>query len=196
MKNEQMRERTEENLMNALIDLCMERPYLDLSITDICERADVSRSTFYRLYANKDALQKRIGRKYMEEVRAISEPFLRIAYTDYLKDHHVYDNELRKIWEYHLSKSECTRVLLSSNGDPYFTHLMYSFLEEAYQSVLWWNNISFGSNQDIIIRFQVNGIIAVLYNLAQSEDTVLDQAIETLTKLFVNIPMDNYVVSR
>jgi AcrR family transcriptional regulator len=48
--------RTKRDLHNALIELMTERGYDKLSIKDILDRADVSRSTFYAHFRDKDAL--------------------------------------------------------------------------------------------------------------------------------------------
>lgn len=49
-------ERTRECLRRALIALLAERPWDEISVQDICERADVGRSTFYLHYEHKEAL--------------------------------------------------------------------------------------------------------------------------------------------
>lgn len=48
--------RTRNALRDALIGLIGERGWDDIAVQDICERADIGRSTFYSHYPNKDAL--------------------------------------------------------------------------------------------------------------------------------------------
>ncbi len=48
--------RTRMALRYALIELIAERGWDDIAVQDICERADVGRTTFYLHYPNKDAL--------------------------------------------------------------------------------------------------------------------------------------------
>lgn len=48
--------RTRSALRNALLDLIVERGWDDIAIQDLCERANIGRSTFYTHYTNKDAL--------------------------------------------------------------------------------------------------------------------------------------------
>ncbi len=48
--------RTQKALADALIALTLERGYDNLTIRDITERADVGYATFFRHYADKDAL--------------------------------------------------------------------------------------------------------------------------------------------
>ena len=49
-------QRTRAALRDALISLIGERGWEDLAVQDICERANVGRSTFYLHYAGKEAL--------------------------------------------------------------------------------------------------------------------------------------------
>lgn len=48
--------RTHRALRDALLSLLSERCWDDLSVQDICERADVGRSTFYAHFQSKEAL--------------------------------------------------------------------------------------------------------------------------------------------
>lgn len=53
-----------ECIVTALIDLMKTKPYTSISITDIANRAGVSRMAYYRNYVSKDDILN----KYMEEV--------------------------------------------------------------------------------------------------------------------------------
>lgn len=48
--------KTRRALGEALLELCLEKPYVAITVQDVIDRADVSRSTFYAHYVDKDAL--------------------------------------------------------------------------------------------------------------------------------------------
>ena len=48
--------KTKKNLKDTLVELLMEVPFEQISITELCRRADVSRITFYSHYSDKYAL--------------------------------------------------------------------------------------------------------------------------------------------
>lgn len=48
--------RTKKFLVNALLELMEERPFQELSVVDICQRAMVHRTTFYAHFEDKHAL--------------------------------------------------------------------------------------------------------------------------------------------
>jgi AcrR family transcriptional regulator len=58
--------RTRAALQHALISLIMKKGYDAISVEDICEEANVGRSTFYLHYASKDAL-KRSGLEHLRK---------------------------------------------------------------------------------------------------------------------------------
>ena len=42
------------SLENSLVELMKEKPYVDFSICELCDRAGVGRSSFYRYYTSKE----------------------------------------------------------------------------------------------------------------------------------------------
>ena len=55
-KEDRRTRRTRQLLRDALLSLLKEKRYIDISVQDIIERADVARSTFYVHYIDKDDL--------------------------------------------------------------------------------------------------------------------------------------------
>ena len=48
--------RTRASMQAALLELCREQEYADLSVSDITEASGINRSTFYQHYVDKEAL--------------------------------------------------------------------------------------------------------------------------------------------
>lgn len=74
-------ERTKEFLRQALIELLAEKPWEDISVQDVCDRAEIGRSTFYLHYAHKEELlaagldSLRAHLRGTDEKSASQEPF-------------------------------------------------------------------------------------------------------------------------
>lgn len=47
---------SEERILLALRDLLAEKPYSEISVTDLCKQSGLSRNTFYKFFENKDAV--------------------------------------------------------------------------------------------------------------------------------------------
>lgn len=54
MKRQQRTEQTKKNISLALYALLLRKPYDEISVSDICRKADVSRVSFYHYYDKKD----------------------------------------------------------------------------------------------------------------------------------------------
>ena len=60
--------RSREMLVCALLVLMQERPYQEISIKDIAEKADLNRRTFYRNFASKDDILFYHGKQLVEQL--------------------------------------------------------------------------------------------------------------------------------
>ena len=54
MKQTERIERTKKNISLALYALLLRTPYDEITVSDICRKADVSRVSFYHYYDKKD----------------------------------------------------------------------------------------------------------------------------------------------
>lgn len=90
----------------ALIDLVEEQPFERITVDDIIRRAGVGRSTFYRHYADKDALLEEVANAEITHFAALAIPIMDT--TDSLPEcrrvvAHV--GEHRKLWNVLLTGS-------------------------------------------------------------------------------------------
>ena len=124
-KSEDLRvRRTRKLLQKALIELTVEKGFVDVTVRDIAERAMVNRSTFYRHYVDKYDLLS----QYMEEVITLihvqeGEPSL-ASNPDQVPDHEVgaqFDQPppgLVRILQHVQSNADFYRALLGEKGAP------------------------------------------------------------------------------
>lgn len=121
--------RTQQLLARALIALTLEKGYEAITIRDITERADVGYATFFRHYADKEALVQDVADVVLEDLLTLLTPpmtrqpggevdatLLGTVLFRYVADHH-----------------EVCRVLLGSRGSP---ELLRRLIEKGTQSVL------------------------------------------------------------
>ena len=66
--------KSQQWLTETLIELMEEKPYEEISIMDICKKADLSRQTFYNYFDSKDELFRYLLRNtYMEKLNSLTE---------------------------------------------------------------------------------------------------------------------------
>lgn len=123
-ENLEKRQRTKQKLTDALVELCEEKNYYDITVWDICNRAQLYRSTFYRYYETKDEMLREIEHEYLETTRSLTKnlgDFRADAPEEQMK---VFLQELTDDMEYHRQNAKLCRFLLSPGGDIYFTQKM------------------------------------------------------------------------
>jgi AcrR family transcriptional regulator len=99
--------RTQQGLAEALVSLCLEKGYAAVTIRDIAERAGVGYATFFRHYADKEALLADVFEVILAELLEL----LRSAQLDD-RGHAVG----ALIFGFVAQHSEVCRALLSSRG--------------------------------------------------------------------------------
>ena len=80
--------RSKESLISALVSLLKNRSIEELTISELCEKADVNRNTFYSHYSDINDLFDELKGKYMEKAkRKASHPSLRQSRS--IERHHL-----------------------------------------------------------------------------------------------------------
>jgi AcrR family transcriptional regulator len=66
--------KSQQWLTQTLLELMEEKPYVDISIMDICKKADLSRQTFYNYFESKDDLFRYLLRStYDKKLNSLTE---------------------------------------------------------------------------------------------------------------------------
>jgi AcrR family transcriptional regulator len=119
-------------LLQALMELTVERGYAGITVRDITERAMVNRSTFYRHYLDKDDLLE----KYMDEVFAQVAIPVEPASQPAEPDPDGVPIGLLRLIEHLQTHSDFYRVMLSEKGDPAFTERFRKNSEKRYRYLI------------------------------------------------------------
>jgi AcrR family transcriptional regulator len=69
-RREQTKQANRGRLYDAAVELFAEHGYSEVSVEQICERADVGRATFFRLYGSKGGLLSEFNRRVATDARA------------------------------------------------------------------------------------------------------------------------------
>jgi len=99
---------TKRLMQDALIDLLSEKPIHKVTVRELCERADVNRSTFYAHYASPYDILSEL------EVAIIDRT---ISYLDEASDRNTHRNALIKLLKFYESHRNLYLLLLSNTQD-------------------------------------------------------------------------------
>jgi AcrR family transcriptional regulator len=123
--------RTRKLLIQALIELTIEKGFAALTVQDIAERAMVNRATFYRHYLDKHDLLD----KYMQEVYELTadqEPLPASSHAEAGGPPVGMVRMLEQVWQH----ADFCRVMLGPQGDPAFVARIRRYSEQRLRSLL------------------------------------------------------------
>lgn len=122
--------RTRRLLAEALVALIIEKEYETISITDITERADLNRATFYLHYGSKEELLMAMLEERFDELVARMEAIDPEApiWEDYAADVLMFEH----VAEYH----QMYKVLLGAHGAGYVVNRVLKYIADAVEKDL------------------------------------------------------------
>lgn len=160
--------RTRQSLRDALMEVVVDKPFRDLTITDITKCAGINRATFYLHYEDKYALLDDCAFELFSEIRNSVEAKLgfkpNLALPEPFADHHKQMNIVLQ----HIQKhSDFYKAMFANDGDPLFYNLFLNNASTWIMSVL--KDITSTQNRcvddeviEMMVRFQSSGNFAVI----------------------------------
>ena len=136
--------RSQKWLCNALIELMHEKPYSKITITEICNRAELARETFYRNFSSKEAIIKYcLEVKFKDLVKKIK---------NNREDICAY-NVCLEIFNHWKKEKEFLKLLIDNN----LVHIILDQLSEEFQSI---GNFIIKRNESDEAKYYITSIYA------------------------------------
>lgn len=163
--------RTKRLLRQALTELMLEKDFKDITVTDLVERADINRGTFYVHYRDVYDLREQIENEMINTCRKLIEETEQAVKTNSTRP------ILKKATDYLLENRDMVRGLLRSSGEENFATKMVQIIEELHARSLPTNQLV----GQYIARFVGAGSVAVIQKWLLSEDNFTqDQLIDLI----------------
>ena len=167
-------------LKESFIKRMQEKPLASITIKEVCELADINRSTFYSHYKDLFDLLSQIEDEIIEDLNQT------LSSYNYTKDDEAIQMT-EKLLEYIAENHESCQTLFSENGDPAFqkkvimlahTHLLKSLVADT-------SEVTF--NTEYVSLYIANGSIDVVQNwlkngLKESPKEMAELIIKLATK--------------
>jgi AcrR family transcriptional regulator len=143
-------------LQDSLIELMEKKPITKITIKELCENADVNRTTFYAYYSDQYDLLHKIEKEALSWVK---ESLINlIGKTD--KDERM--KVLEKIFQYVIENSRHLKILMSEQGDIDFQKQIFTLIyQQCGISTFTAANVELGISEDHFI-FAVSGSVGLL----------------------------------
>ena len=147
---------TQMVLKDSLVELMKEKPIAQITIKELCEKADINRSTFYTHYADQYQLLKSIEDENFSWVKETIAGFSgKTEKADFIAN-------IEKVFNYLIDDVNHIQVLMSEQGDIDFQRNLLIVIYE--QCGRWLTNdiIAGVAKSELYFVFLVNGSIGLI----------------------------------
>ncbi|MER7016085.1 TetR/AcrR family transcriptional regulator [Saccharopolyspora sp. NPDC000359] len=152
--------RTRRLLRDALVSLALERGYSHVTVEDITERADLGRATFYKHYADKDALLSRVVSDLLEELHERLLPLVPTSSVGFT------GKPVLELFRHALEERDVYRVILRGEGDgralQEFTDARTAAAAQVFRARAEHHGVTPRIDIDVLARAWVGEQIAVM----------------------------------
>lgn len=147
---------TKKVIRESFVHLLSQKPIARITVKEICEEADVNRSTFYAHYTGPDDLMEKIKQEVLDEINSwlnrLISPMDGVAASQVMK----------LVFEYVLANAELCKVLLGEHGDEKLQEEIM-MIAQAQVMVEWPGSaIAAAGLSDYLIQFGVHAGMAVI----------------------------------
>ena len=166
---------TKQLLQNSLIEILEKKPIHEITIKEICDNADVNRSTFYRHYNTPHALFDEIYNGVYQDIIAITAQFRQTAFNsvDVMTQILCYCEENRRL---------CL-VLLSENGG---LNIGKNFSDFVTQAMLRSPDAVPSELHMYIVQFMAAGMANFVWNWLQNEERLPAKTVARSMMMLIN----------
>lgn len=151
---------TKKVIKDTFLNLLEEKDIKKVTVSEICELADVNRATFYRYYLDVYDLLDKIENEFTEELKSALSNESNYTVSSFSSD-------LLKVF---LENKELVKILFNTNNNIYFLN---TFLEIAYEKCKekWEKDLPNINQEDInyASSFIFNGALGVINYWVQSD---------------------------
>lgn len=147
---------TKTLLKKSFIELLEQKEISRITIKEICENADINRSTFYAHYTDQYDLMKKIQDELIENVEIHLSPYIHDEMPN------VSEEMLEGVFEYIKENGEICKLLLSERGDIHFQKRVLNLVYGKYMEDLT-KSIGFSQEDaDYVYAYSITGCIGVI----------------------------------
>lgn len=166
---------TKALLTEALVELLKDRNISKISVTALCDEADVNRSTFYAHYTDQFDLLRQIEDDVINN--------LKIYLEQYVDDRTpITEQNLKGILEYAKTNTDLFIVLLGENGDQAFQNDLMALVE-----LIPFQYNAADNKKEYLLTFAITGCISVLHKwLVEGREETPEEMANLVLKVIYN----------
>ena len=160
-------QKTEKAIKDSLIALYKEKKDINkITVKELCEVANISRSTFYLHYSDLISIFESVGDKFVESLKVMIVELAKSAKFDF-------PPYIIKIFKMINESNELIRIGLSSEYPLIYIENIKDQLESVIKNSPVFTNTKYGKEQTLAeIRIVVSGMIDFIIGLIRSNEKI------------------------
>ncbi|MDR0663457.1 MAG: TetR/AcrR family transcriptional regulator C-terminal domain-containing protein [Spirochaetaceae bacterium] len=179
MKLDRKTRYTRKVLADSLVELMKDKPFSKITIKELCEKADINRTTFYAHYRDQYDLLLQIE----EETLTYFEDML--AKYDARRSKREILEMVEEMLNFIANNSNAMHILLSENGDIDFQKkVFHRFMQKGLVTKYFSEKTMQEEMYDYWYAFVVNGAIGLIQYWLKNDMSI---PIRELAKILVNV---------
>lgn len=148
-------------LRESLIDLLEEKSMFKITIKEICQKADVNRSTFYAHFSDPHQLLESIEEEYVDKILHDINP-------DMMDTDKAYPL-VTDILEFIYKNEKMSRILLSDRGDLHFQKKIMKLVHDNVLNQMKDNQPIDLDKAGLVSSFVISGCIGIIQNWFEND---------------------------
>lgn len=175
--------RSKTLIRNALLSLMTEKPFEKITITDIVNRADINRGTFYAHYSSTTEVLRKIQSDAINELKTIFES---MDYNNFFNDS---EKTLKEISDFLKKDFEYYKMLIMIDGGKGFVTSWKDSLVGFFSGVSFLKSKAGHSNEmNCAINFVINGLADAYIDILLGKSKItLDEAPVLLSSIVKSV---------
>ncbi len=184
LKDDRKTRYTKTVLRDSLMELMKRKPITKITIKELCETADINRTTFYAHYLDQYDLLRKIEDEMISWVKEV------ITDLQGKSDKHEILPYIEKILEYIVQNNNHIGVLMSEQGDLEFQNRLFATVYE-YKTVIPFNlDGDDEENEELYNVFIVNGSVGLIRHWIKNGMNIPPKK---LAKLIYDLPILKHI---
>lgn len=143
-------------LEDSFIKLMEKKDISQITIKEICEKADINRATFYAHYSDQNDLLRKIENKLLDNIKAYLEKI------DQKKTEVSAVLIAEKIFEYIQENARLCKLLLSERGDFSFQKQIMTLVYDIIIAEITDNNKITKEDAEYVYSFTISGCVGIV----------------------------------
>lgn len=168
---------TKKVVKETLISLLEEKELNKITVSELCEKSDINRATFYRYYMDIYDLLEKLEQELIDELKEILPNYSDCSMKEVIK-------EFLKVF---LENKKLVKIIFSNRQNIYFLNDFFNFIYEKCKDK-WLENVNMDEDdKSLVAVYAFNGTLGVINYWIQNDfEEEIDLIASVIEKICYN----------